>query len=939
MNADDMARRSSELDARHQELERQEIDLLIRAEAIASEEARLKGVRSALENDTDTLDHTAHMGTHLANSKRVQGQQTAIDQQQEALLAVLLARARELDARQAELEAEATRRTNQLDLRLATCVEREQELDRIEVEVRNRTIANALSNRELLAREEAVLTAERERDAGFIEAKKAFEQDLCSRLLELEQQAEALRQRESAIAMAEVVRDNGFTAARQALDLELYARRQQTEEAISRLHTESVNRLEQELSVERQKRLEVIERELEASRSHAQATIAAERKTWEEGVLQANGERATAKEEINRLNAQQSVLAQELDLRERTLNERESALEVRRLALSAEVEQRVELRVQSLNTSRAALQDRMEAFDDEVDQAVAYRRASFDQKEQALEAELKRLQGQIQTADRMSSMFENLKKQLGGRDAELVLTDLKTQQIAINRLREDVAKTPLAGAEEQERLLAERNRIQQLNTQQAKELELIKARLRGEDSIRRDLLESEGKVNWLDTQNEALRSQCEQQAQEIKRLTSAFQRDSDREARIRDIQPIMNNEEFQQPLDTPKSEIDWLREIETKCKNHGFHFHPRILRAFHTALKTAEWSPLTVLAGVSGTGKSELPRLYAHFGGMTFKSLPVQPNWDSQEAMLGYFNSIENRFDAEPLLRLLQRSSQPQDAKSRGLSQSLVLILLDEMNIAHPELYFAQFLSKLELRRSTKNEHLPKLEVKLGSGILPYELPLDRNVLWAGTMNQDETTNSLSDKVLDRSIVINFPRPAYLHRRLENKPLPAPSPLLHRKVWGSWWAGRSNFSDEEIAPFKGIIEDINGAMSKVGRALGHRVWQSIEYYMANYPDTLDAQRRDNPSDIKAAMRIAFEDQLVQKVMPKLRGIETRGRSKTDCLDKVRMLLAEQEYAILDDFDLSCEFGYGQFIWQTSSFLQESSPSSTVPPTSDSPVAP
>lgn len=67
----------------------------------------------------------------------------------------------------------------------------------------------------------------------------------------------------------------------------------------------------------------------------------------------------------------------------------------------------------------------------------------------------------------------------------------------------------------------------------------------------------------------------------------------------------------------------------------GLHFSNRILCAFHTALKIVEWSPLTVLAGVSGTGKSELPKLYSRFGGINFINVPVQPNWDSQESMLG----------------------------------------------------------------------------------------------------------------------------------------------------------------------------------------------------------------------------------------------------------------------------------------------------------------
>jgi hypothetical protein len=115
---------------------------------------------------------------------------------------------------------------------------------------------------------------------------------------------------------------------------------------------------------------------------------------------------------------------------------------------------------------------------------------------------------------------------------------------------------------------------------------------------------------------------------------------------------------------------------------------------------------------------------------------------------------------------------------------------------------------------------------------------------------------------------------------------------------------------------------MNKYLANAGRALGHRVWQSIEYYMANYPGAQTAQRKEDDIDLKKIMRVAFEDQLVQKVMPKLRGIETRGKSKTECLDKIKAQLVDDEYSIIDDFDFACEYGYGQFMWNSAKYLQE-----------------
>ena len=120
---------------------------------------------------------------------------------------------------------------------------------------------------------------------------------------------------------------------------------------------------------------------------------------------------------------------------------------------------------------------------------------------------------------------------------------------------------------------------------------------------------------------------------------------------------------------------------------------------------------------------------------------------------------------------------------------------------------------------------------------------------------------------------------------------------------------------------------MNASLARSAARIGHRVWQSVEYYMANYPDT--AARRRQQEKARRPCTIAFEDQLVQKVMPKLRGIETRGRVGPTASTRSAPA-SSGKYDILPDFDLSCDFGYGQFIWQTSSFLQEPSPPPRAP---------
>lgn len=449
---------------------------------------------------------------------------------------------------------------------------------------------------------------------------------------------------------------------------------------------------------------------------------------------------------------------------------------------------------------------------------------------------------------------------------------------------------------------------------------------------------------------ESLENQLEAKNQELVRLSTPEGRVADRDARIDAIMAGAMDDKKDlvgagDGLDSrynKKDEIVWLEDVWKKCEEYGIKFNKRILYAFHTALKINEWSTITVLAGVSGTGKSELPRLYSEFGGLNFCSVAVQPNWDSQESMLGFFNSIDNQFEPEELLKFLVQCTTDDKYK-----EYMSVVLLDEMNLAHVEHYFAEFLSKLESRRGLSRNYLPEIEVKLGAGVEPYGLKLSRTLLWTGTMNQDETTKSLSDKVLDRGIVINFPRPKNLESRakmgLITDYISDDRAKLHKDTWQSWTSHTIEFSEEqkkEVESYRIIVQKINNALEEVGRALGHRVWQSIEYYIANYPTVRQAmnyQPKQNEKgkivwgptnseltgELKEAMRTAFEDQIVQKIMPKLRGIETRDKRGKSSLDKIEDLLVTHDFASLqEDFQIAREQGYGQFIWNSSKYLDE-----------------
>ena len=603
-------------------------------------------------------------------------------------------------------------------------------------------------------------------------------------------------------------------------------------------------------------------------------------------------------------------------------------LENREQTLKEEVARQVSAQQSALNfekdlleQEKSFLESSKENLKEEVKRLLGENKANFEAEVSQLKQECELLRGSLTLSRDLLNNFEDLKAKLGGDDPAVVLKKLREYESQLKLLREQLATRP------EETLRHTFNQVQQdLDSAKAKYEDVnqkhiqLQKQIHDQRQIQLDKERLEERLQSLEQRHDAVKSDNERLHADLLRLSATYGNKKSREERIESIQVPYFDQKKARNSEREINELEWLDGIEQNCNEYGVKFPRRILDAFHTSLKVAEYSPITVLAGVSGTGKSELPRLYSHFGGINFLSLAVQPNWDSQESMLGFFNSIDNKFDAQPVLRLLAQSQQADSTGYFGLNDTMSIILLDEMNLAHVELYFAEFLSKFELRRGKGKTDLPSLDIKLGAGIEDYQLPLGRNVLWTGTMNQDETTKSLSDKVLDRGIVINFPRPITLNRRVTLNKLGQSSPLLQRKSWNKWLSREISFTDEQIKPFKSFIEEMNGNLSIVGRAMGHRVWQSIEAYMDAYPHVRHAKQTQDEVALKSAMKTAFEDQLVQKVMPKLRGIETRGFAKDDCLDKIRGLIIDQGYGLEEDFDHACKVGYGQFMWSSANYL-------------------
>ena len=160
-------------------------------------------------------------------------------------------------------------------------------------------------------------------------------------------------------------------------------------------------------------------------------------------------------------------------------------------------------------------------------------------------------------------------------------------------------------------------------------------------------------------------------------------------------------------------------------------------------------SHLMVMQGMSGTGKTSLAYAFGEFLQNQTVIVPIQPMWKERTDMIGYYNEFTKRFNETLLLQKMYEAN---------YNDEIYVTVLDEMNIARVEYYFAEFLSLLEIpdpeKRyldvvSDKWENDPK---KLKDG----QLRLPTNMWFMGTVNNDDSTFAISDKVYDRAMVMNL---------------------------------------------------------------------------------------------------------------------------------------------------------------------------------------
>lgn len=600
------------------------------------------------------------------------------------------------------------------------------------------------------------------------------------------------------------------------------------------------------------------------------------------------------------------------------------------LSTNLEVYEKAKREFPSLTASVEAAQTTLKQTRKECDAILAETNKSNKEHEWLLQENQRLndvLKGQSAEQKKATKELGELQAKQAGLLAEIELLQVKRGD-AEGRLRD--AESLVAQAKATVEKLVDQ--IEEIESDRAVKLEVVQAL----DRLKKTL---EADVERLDDEIENKKARLEAELKQINDLIAAAVHRWEQIAPTVGISDENKLAELWSPALSPaqfsvESDSDEQASLERTARHLsdlGLRFDQRVLNAFHTSLKVAEMSPLVVLAGISGTGKSELPRRYAEGMGMHSLTLAVQPRWDSPQDMFGFYNYLENRYRATELARALVQMDSffneegrnwcyPDGWERNNLSDRMLLVLLDEMNLARVEYYFSEFLSRLETRRGIDRRsplERRKAEIALEVGMQSLsrnngqvnvqqqptlQLFVDTNVLFVGTMNEDESTQTLSDKVVDRANVLRFGRPTKLASRTPEHLAKPSDSWLPYNTWRRWIRNEDTLPTnvhEEVSQWG---QKLNQAMQSIGRPFAHRTFASMLAYVANYPDP-------------DAFKLAMADQVELKLLPKFRGLDPQDAGVRRSLDEVKKVLNELgDEKLQKAVEEAAKGGDHQFVW-------------------------
>jgi 5-methylcytosine-specific restriction enzyme B len=295
-----------------------------------------------------------------------------------------------------------------------------------------------------------------------------------------------------------------------------------------------------------------------------------------------------------------------------------------------------------------------------------------------------------------------------------------------------------------------------------------------------------------------------------------------------------------------------FHEIINMISTSQFTFSKEIIRDLHLNLTALDDKHFVLLSGISGTGKTQLCRLYANaVYGLEYESdnpyftiIPVRPDWTDASALFGYYSSFEKRYVRTQFLNFLLNALKEREKPH--------FILLDEMNLARVEYYLSDYLSAVESRKEIPLHQDDSITD------IPRKLLIPPNFYVLGTINVDETTHSISDKVLDRAFVMT----------------------LSDVDFNSYWERADQDLKAALASEFQILTELHHTLARFELHFGYRSMEEIlQKLYANY---------QLPEEHQMEPMIALDRVISEKVLTKVRGDERI----SDLLDGMEQWISE-----------------------------------------------
>ncbi len=563
---------------------------------------------------------------------------------------------------------------------------------------------------------------------------------------------------------------------------------------------------------------------------------------------------ANLEEEIRKYSARflehDRKIQEELQTSEEALDKkRDAILEEKRQAEEElrELRKSVEAESRKAQWLREDLEGEKEAWSERVELEVKNGIAEYEVELEALRKTNTELRAKMLS-------LEASQKSVGNRSASDLANEIENHKKTIDSLSAQLAKAP--GVEEQnrakklqsdnDRLFQEMERIQQEN-------QVLHLRA-GKASIGIAELESlrDQREAWK-TRELGYRARLDELKSDIEEYTAKV---NDRE--VFPACSDMDRNEFLQkaPAIRRIGELDlksFTADVRNLIGDTGLFYRPEDIRSFIGGLAACR---LHILQGISGTGKTSLPLAFAKVMQWGSDLSEVQSGWRDRNDLLGYFNTFEKKFYESSVLKALYKANCP------GYENLPFFIILDEMNLSHPEHYFADFLSALEQRTEEKTVSLLTSPLAAGDG--PVRL-IDRgqrlrvppNVWFIGTANQDETTKDFADKTYDRAHIMEFPR----HREQFNPERP------------NIPAGKISFEQMQDA-FSHAIQRHSASGEETIKILNGKLRTALEDLEIGWGNRLEAQLRSYVPVLVAcggSVSEGLDTILAHKLLRKLKG--------------------------------------------------------------------